>query len=221
MQINVSIYGLKKLAIINIKRVNRFWQSSNLFLAPILIVILIYYHNSLPLYQLLLCLHLPFLMIHEIEEYVLSPLSFKEFFNLKSPFGSKTDPDFPLDENYVFQVNIIIAWPIIIIGATLANIAPWIGFSMMLFELIINNITHTVIFQTDKPSYNPGLITNSILLIPLATVTLLTALSFFHWYDWLLSIIVGGIIAAILLNKTKSRLAKLQSNKSIDNTKNA
>ena len=37
-------------------------------------------------------------MLHESEEYVLAPLSFKEFFNLKSPFGSKTDPNFPLDD---------------------------------------------------------------------------------------------------------------------------
>jgi hypothetical protein len=104
-------------------------------------------------YQFLLWLHLPFLMMHEIEEYVLSPVSFKEFFNLKTPFGSKTDPNYPLDEGYVFQVNIVIAWPMVILGAFLANIAPWVGFSMMLFELTINNIMHTILFQTDKPKF--------------------------------------------------------------------
>jgi hypothetical protein len=68
-------------------------------------------------------------MLHEIEEYVLSPVSFKEFFNLKTPFGSQTDSNFPLDEGYVFQVNIVIAWPVIFIGALLANVAPLIGFA--------------------------------------------------------------------------------------------
>ena len=92
----------------NIQQVNRFWQSANLFIAPVLLVILIYFRDTMSLYQFLLWLHLPFLMIHEIEEYVLSPMSFKEFFNLKTPFGSKTDPNYPLDEGYVFQVNIII-----------------------------------------------------------------------------------------------------------------
>lgn len=86
-------------------------------------------------------------MFHEAEEYVLSPLSFKEFANLKTRLGSGTDPEFPLDEGCVFQVNIIIAWPIIIIGAILANIAPWVGFSMIWFELAINNVMHTIFFQ--------------------------------------------------------------------------
>jgi hypothetical protein len=150
----------------NIKKINRLWQSSNLFIAPILLVTIIYYRDTMPFYQFLLWLHLPLIMIHEIEEYVLSPLSFKEFFNLKTHFGSKTDPNFPLDEGYVFQVNILIAWPIIILGAILANIAPWIGFAMIIFELTLNNLMHTIIFQPDKPTYNPGLITNSFLLLP-------------------------------------------------------
>jgi hypothetical protein len=193
----------------NIQKVNWFWQSANLFIAPVLLVVLIYFRASMPLYQFLLWLHLPFLMIHECEEYVLSPLSFKEFFNVKSPFGSKTDPEFPLDEGYVFQVNIVIAWPAVIIGALLANIAPWIGFSMMLFELTINNFMHTIIFQSGKPKYNPGLITNSILLLPLGTITFLTALPFFQWYDWIFSIILAAAICGLLLVKTRSRLAKV------------
>jgi hypothetical protein len=193
----------------NIQKINWFWQSANLFLAPVLLVILIYFKDTMPFYQFLLWLHLPFLMLHECEEYVLSPISFKEFFNLKSPFGSKTDPNFPLDEGYVFQVNIIIAWPAIILGAIFANVAPWIGFSMILFELTINNFMHTIIFQSGKPSYNPGLITNSILLLPLGTITFITALPMFHWYDWLFSGILGVGICGILAYKTRSRVAKL------------
>lgn len=162
-------------------------------------------------YQFLLWLHLPFLMMHEIEEYVLAPLSFKEFFNLKTPFGSKTDPNYPLDEGYVFQVNILIAWPVVILGAFLANIAPWVGFSMMLFELSINNIMHTVLFQTGKPKYNPGLITNCVLLLPLATITFITALHFFTWYDWVLSVVLGGVMVGLLAFKTRSRLTRSKS----------
>lgn len=195
----------------NFQKINRFWQSANLFIAPVLLVVLIYFRDSMSYYQFLLWLHLPFVMIHEIEEYVLSPLSFKEFFNLKTPFGSKTDPNYPLDEGYVFQVNILIAWPMIIIGAILANIAPWIGFSMMLFELTINNFMHTIGFQTGKPTYNPGLITNSVLLLPLATITFITALQFFDWQDWILSVIAGAALVGLLAFKTKSRLSKLKS----------
>jgi len=161
-------------------------------------------------YQFLLWLHLPFLMLHEIEEYVLAPLSFKEFFNLKTPFGSKTDRNYPLDEGYVFQVNIMIAWPAVILGAILFDIAPWVGFAMMLFELTINNLMHTIIFQPDKPIYNPGLITNSLLLLPLGTLTFLTALPFFTWYDWILSAVTAAVIVGLLAYKTTSRQRKLK-----------
>lgn len=169
------------------------------------------------LYQFLLWLHLPFLMFHECEEYVLAPVGFKEFFNLSTPFGSKTDPDFPLDEAYVFQVNILLAWPVIIAGAILANIAPWVGFSMILFELIINNFMHTIMFQSGKPKYNPGLITNSLLLLPLGTMTFLTAMKIFRLTDWLLAIALGIIICGLLMWKTTSRLAKLNMRESGQN----
>ena len=195
----------------NYPAVNRVWQSATLFIAPLLVVLLIWYKSDLSLYQWLLCLHLPLLMFHESEEYVLAPLSFKEFFNLKSPFGSKTDPDFPLDDAYVFQVNIVIAYPIVILGALLATVAPWLGFSMIWFELIINNATHTIVFQGDKPSYNPGLITNSFVLLPYGMVTLLVATGFFTPLDWALSLVIGVGVAAALGLKTRSRLAKLKA----------
>lgn len=189
------------------QKINRFWQSANLFLAPVLLVILIYYKDTMTFYQFLLWLHLPLLMFHEIEEYVLSPVSFKEFFNVKTPFGSGTNPNYPLDEGYVFQVNILIAWPAVIIGAIFAHAAPWIGFAMMLFELTINNFMHAIMFQPQKPTYNPGLITNSLLLLPLGTLTFLTALDFFQWYDWALSALLGLSIVGLLAYKTTSRVA--------------
>lgn len=191
--------------------INRIWQSATLFIAPLLVVLLIWYRDDLTLYQWLLCLHLPLLMFHEAEEYVLAPMSFKEFFNLQSPFGSKTDPNFPLDDAYVFQVNIVIAYPVIIAGALLANVAPWVGFSMIWFELIINNAMHTILFQPAKPRYNPGLITNSFLLLPYGMVTLLVAAGFFTPLDWALSVALGVGIAAALGMKTRGRLAKLKT----------
>jgi len=155
-------------------------------------------------------------MLHESEEYVLAPLSFKEFFNLKSPFGSKTDPNFPLDDAYVFQVNIAIAYPVVILGALLATVAPWLGFSMIWFELIINNAMHTILFQPAKPRYNPGLITNSFLLLPFGMITLLVAAGSFTWLDWVLSLILGVGISAALGIKTRGRLAKLKASSAQD-----
>jgi hypothetical protein len=144
--------------------------------------------------------------LHEAEEYVLSPVSFKEFFNLKTFAGSKANPDYPLDEGYVFQVNIAIAWPVIILGAILAPVMPWLGFSMIWFELVINNIMHTMLFQGAKPSYNPGLITNSFVLLPYGTWTLLTAMGFFTPLDWVLSVVAAAAIVGYFAAKTRGRL---------------
>jgi len=200
----------------NYPAINRIWQSATLFIAPLLIVLLIWFKPEMDLYQWLLCLHLPLLMLHESEEYVLAPLSFKEFFNLKSPFGSKTDPNFPLDDAYVFQVNIVIAYPVVILGALLANVAPWLGFSMIWFELIVNNAMHTVLFQSAKPSYNPGLVTNSFLLLPYGMITLLVAAGLFTPLDWVLSLIIGVGVSAALGVKTRGRLAKLKASSAQD-----
>jgi hypothetical protein len=86
-----------------------------------------------------------------------------------------------------------------------------LGFSMIWFELILNNVMHTILFQGDKPSYNPGLITNSFLLLPFGTWTLLTAIGFFTPLDWVLSVLVGVGVAAVLGTKTRRRLARLKA----------
>ena len=81
---------------------------------------------------------------------------------------------------------------------------------MIWFELILNNVMHTILFQGDKPTYNPGLITNSFLLLPYGTWTLLTAANLFTPLDWALSAVVGVAIAAVLAAKTRGRLAHIK-----------
>ncbi|MDX9958198.1 MAG: HXXEE domain-containing protein [Spirochaetia bacterium] len=195
----------------NYRKINRLWQSATLFLAPPLLVVLLWLRPFMNPYQWLLWRHLPLLMLHEAQEYVLAARSFKQFFNLDTPMGSGIDPDFPLDEGYVFQVNLMIAWPMVILGAILAPVAPWLGFSMIWFQLILNNVMHTILFQVGKPGFNPGLITYSFLLLQYGTWTLLTAVGCFAPLDWILSALVGVGIAAVLAVKTRGRLAGLRN----------
>lgn len=193
----------------NYQRLNRTWQCLTLLAAPILLTLLIYYRNDFPLYTWLLWLHIPLLMLHEAEEYVFSPVSFKEFANLKTPIGSGHDPDYPLDDAYCFQVNILIAWPLVIAGALLADKAPWLGMAMVWFQVILNNIMHTMLFhEKKKPAYNPGLVTNCFLLVPLCVITIITASGFFTWTDWSLSALIGLGLAGGLFTKTMIRLKK-------------
>jgi len=189
------------------RKINYLWQSLILLLAPILLTLLVLFRTEMSPWMWLLALHLPLLMIHEAEEYVLAPMSFKEFFNTKSPMGSGQNPDFPLDESYVFQVNIMLAWPMVIIGAALADIAPWVGMSMIWFEIILNNVMHTVFFNGGKkPTYNPGLLTNSLVLVPYCIVVIVAATGFFSWSDWVLSLVLGAGMAVLLASKTRGRL---------------
>ncbi len=46
-------------------------------------------------------------------------------------------------------------------------------------------------FQGKKPSYNPGLVTNCLLLLPYCVVTLVAAAGFFHMPFCLLSVPAG------------------------------
>ena len=188
-------------------RINHFWQSTNLLVAPILLTLLILFKDHMTLWIWLMAIHLPILMIHEIEEYVLAPEGFKEFINKRSPLGTGNDPDYPLDEAYVFQVNILIAWPLIILGAVLANVAPWVGMSMIWFQIIINNVMHTVGFQQGKPTYNPGLLTNCLIIVPYCVYVIYQAVGFFSWYDWGMSLLLGVGVTALLMKKTFGRLA--------------
>jgi Protein of unknown function with HXXEE motif len=192
-------------------KINHFWQSMNLLAAPIFFTVLVLFKHNMTLWMWLMAMHLPILMIHEIEEYVLSPESFKEFVNLRSTIGSGNNPDYPLDEQYVFQVNILLAWPAIILGAALANVAPWIGMSMIWFEVIVNNVMHTIGFQKGKPTYDPGLLTNCLVLVPYCVYAIYVASGFFRWYDWALSVLVGVALTSLLMKKTFGRLNALKA----------
>ena len=57
---------------------------------------------------------------------------------------------------------------------------------------------------------NPRLITNSLLLLPYGTWTLLTAAAFFTPLDWALSAVLGVALAGALAAKTRGKLARMK-----------
>ncbi len=189
------------------KKINNVWQLlGGGVLAPALITILVLVWFTCPdlnHYQWLLWLHLPLLMIQEFEEYVL-PGGFKEFFNTRTPLALKPPVEnLPLNEPYVFAVNMGV-WLWIILGALLANIAPWVGFGPVLLQLLINNITHTFVFQGQQLGYNPGLITTVLILMPYCTLVIwyIILAQVYSPMDWLLGIFSGLAVPVILLTIT-------------------
>lgn len=195
----------------NFKKINKLWQlAGGGLLAPTILVLMICWlvtDPTLDKYQWLLLLHLPILMIHEYEEYIL-PGGFKEFLNSKSPLAPKVlKEDVPLSEPYLFFVNIIVLWLWIILGAIFAKTIPWIGVGPILLQILINNITHTIAFQTKQKGYNPGLITTILLLMPYNVFVIWYIIKYnvFTQSDWVYGIASGLIVPAILFTITMTR----------------
>jgi hypothetical protein len=195
------------------KKINNLWQlMGGGVIAPAMITVLIMIRSFNPdmnLYQWLLWLHLPLLMFHEFEEYVL-PGGFKEFINTKT-FVSPVPPveDVPASEPYVFAVNMGF-WLWIIVGALLAGVAPWVGFVPVMLQVLINNFTHTVAFQGTHRGYNPGLITTIVILMPYCTLVIgyIIAAKVFQPMDWLLGVGCALVIVAGLATITRTRLRR-------------
>ncbi|MCX6699535.1 MAG: HXXEE domain-containing protein [Methanomicrobiales archaeon] len=191
-------------------KLNTAWQLIGAFTAPVLftlLAILFFTSPALNMYQWLLWLHLPVIMIHEFEEYT-APGGFKHFINTKTILATGDNrEDVPLNEPYIFLVNPLLIWPWVIIGAVFYAI-PWIGFAAILFQFAINNLQHVITFQLKNRGYNPGLFTTMLLLIPYCVVV--------AWYviahnvmtgtDWVLSFILFGVILGVLLTITHSRM---------------
>jgi hypothetical protein len=197
----------------NFKKINNVWQLlGGGVLAPAIVTVLVlvwFFNPTVNRYQWLLWLHLPLLMFHEFEEYVL-PGGFKDFINTKT-FVAPDPPveDVPASEPYCFAVNMGF-WLWIILGALLANIAPWVGFVPVMLQVLINNFTHTFAFQGRQRGYNPGLVTTIVILMPYCTLVIgyIILANVFAPLDWFLGIVSGLIVMAVLLTITLTRLKR-------------
>jgi len=177
-------------------RLNMLWQTIGGLLAPVILVILIiqkYTDSNLNLYQWLMWLHVPLLFLHEYEEYVISPDGFKKFVNTNTLLSlSLPQEDTPLNDAMIFVINMV-GWIWAIAGALLARIAPWVGAGFLVLQVLINCVTHTVVFQLRRKAYNPGLATTLGLLIPYITFVFwyIVANDLFTTTDWILTFVLG------------------------------
>ena len=184
-------------------RLNTLWQTIGGLLAPVILTILliqIFTDPHVNLYQWLMWLHLPLLFLHEYEEYVISPDGFKKFANTHTPISlNPPQEDTPVNDEMIFVVNII-GWIWAISGALLAKIAPWIGAGFLILQILINCLTHPVVFQLRRKAYNPGLATTLGLLIPYITFVFwyIVTSNLFTTTDWVLTFIMGIGVAVQL-----------------------
>jgi hypothetical protein len=197
-------------------RLNFLWQTIGGLLAPVVLTVLLiqkFTDPDLNLYQWLMWLHVPFLFMHEYEEYVITPDGFKKFVNTHTLISSNPpQEDVPVNDEMIFVINIV-GWIWAIAGALLARIAPWIGAGFLILQILINCITHPVIFQLKRKAYNPGLATTLGILIPYITFVFwyIVANNLFTTTDWILTFVLGVGVSAQLpiwsINRLKSKTA--------------
>jgi len=192
------------------KTINNIWQRLATLLGPILLTLFVSIKFTDPNFSwlaFLFWIHLPLIMIHETEEYILSPTRFEKFANYDTIL-SKDPPEeeSPLSPAYGLFVNMSI-WIWAILGALLVNFLPWVGMGLIFFQLLINGVQHTMIFQIKKTGYNPGFLTTWLVLNPFCVITI-----FYAYYmhalsslDWLLAIVFGVGFIGVLFAKTMSK----------------
>ncbi len=197
---------------------NQIWQRIGAFLGPILLTIFICFKFTDPSFTWIaffFWIHLPLIMIHETEEYIF-PGGFAKFINTETILGNNPpEPDSPTSPGYVLFVNMS-AWILVIIGALTANIYPWIGMGLIIFQLLINGIQHTAIFQVKKQGYNPGFFTTWLILNPFCILTIFYALKFniLTSMSWILAFVVGIGYFLLLISNTL-RLRKQEDSSKI------
>jgi len=184
-------------------RLNMLWQTIGGLVAPVILMVLViqkYSETNLNLYQWLMWLQVPLLFLHEYEEYIICPDGFKKFVNTHTVISlNPPQEDTPLNDMMIFVINIG-AWIWAIAGAVFAQSAPWVGAGFMIMQILINVITHTVIFQLKRKAYNPGLATTLGLLIPYITFVFwyIVSSNLFTPLDWVLTFLLGIGISVLL-----------------------
>ncbi len=155
--------------------------------------------TSLPL---LLALHLPVYMIHQIEEH-LWPGGFRRYVNTKV-FHSG-DPLRPASAGAIAFVNIVMVWVPIALGAIPQQVLPglmWLGLTMVAVSLV-NAMAHIALLVPTRQR-NPGVMTAVVLLLPFSLWTLRLAMvqKVLDWSHLALLIVLAlalhGVVAVII-----------------------
>jgi hypothetical protein len=147
----------------------RDWAKTGLVLSIYLFIFLFVFVRQVDMVLFILLLQTPLYMLHQAEEYVF-PGGFGKFFNMDI-FKLATE-DEPVDENFIFYVNILIIWIALPIFGLLAIQNYRWGLWIPYFSLFAG-IAHIALAIKAKKLYNPGLIVSLLLNIPIGLWSIL------------------------------------------------
>ncbi|UJG44236.1 MAG: HXXEE domain-containing protein [Candidatus Heimdallarchaeum endolithica] len=183
-----------------LKKFNTIWPKVGGFFAIVIIFIVIFLWKNSSLtnkLSLLYWLNLAVLMLHEFEEYVF-PGGFKQFINYKTVFAVEDSSGFePINDVVVVVINLGV-WAIFVFAALISSIAPWLGFAMIIFN-VVNIVGHLLVFQKKVKGYNPGAVT-AFLMIPFLVLSSIFIISnqFLTTLGYVLAVLIGVLCGASL-----------------------
>ncbi|WP_315713647.1 MULTISPECIES: HXXEE domain-containing protein [unclassified Bradyrhizobium] len=169
---------------------SRHWVAGAVFMAAALLALVPLLAADWPLALLLIFLHSPGYMIHQVEEHTGD--RFRSFVN-NVMFGGRE----ALTTIDVLWVNCGAVWGIDLIALYVAWIAGPAWALVAPYLMLVNSLGHIGPALRFR-GYNPGLVTGIVLFIPLGLVTVLTipATAAQHALGFGLSLLLHVIIAA-------------------------
>lgn len=138
------------------------WAKVGVILSIYLFVILFVFVRQYDFVVFVLLLQTPLYMLHQTEEYIF-PGGFGKFFNTKI-FNLETE-DEPLDENFIFYVNVIIIWIVLPVCGLLSTLNYNFGLWLPYFSFFAG-VAHVALALKAKKLYNPGLMVSLFINIP-------------------------------------------------------
>lgn len=140
----------------------REWAKVGFILSIYLFIFLFTFVKETDFVLFLLLLQTPLYMLHETEEYIF-PGEFGRFFNID--ILKLSTPDKPVDENFIFNVNVILIWILLPLFGLLATQNYQYGLWIPYFSFFAG-VAHIGLSFKARKLYNPGLIISLLLNIP-------------------------------------------------------
>ena len=138
------------------------WAKVGVILSIYMFVMLFVFVRQYDFVVFVLLLQTPLYMLHQTEEYIF-PGGFGKFFNTKI-FNLETE-DEPLDENFIFYVNVIIIWIVLPVCGLLSTLNYNFGLWLPYFSFFAG-VAHVALALKAKKLYNPGLMVSLFINIP-------------------------------------------------------
>lgn len=145
------------------------WAKVGVILAIYLFVMLFVFVRNYDFVVFVLLLQTPLYMLHQAEEYIF-PGGFGKFFNTKI-FNLEAE-DEPVDENFIFYVNVILIWIVLPVFGLLSTRDYSFGLWLPYFSFFAG-IAHIALALKARRRYNPGLLVSLFINIPVGLWSIL------------------------------------------------